>query len=64
MRRLGRAVLLLLIAAAVVVLLFTVVFPWFDRTFVTDPVLDSRSDPAAVALTAQQVARRAAGGGL
>lgn len=26
-------------AIALVVLLFTVVFPWFDRQFVTDPVL-------------------------
>jgi len=36
-------VLLLVVAAAVVVaLLFTVVFPWFDQTFLTDPVLDAR----------------------
>lgn len=41
MRRLGRAALLLVLAIAVVALLFTVVFPWFDRTFVTDPVLES-----------------------
>ena len=34
-----RVVLLLLAALAVVYLLFTVVFPWVDRTFVTDPVL-------------------------
>jgi hypothetical protein len=31
--------------AIVVVLLFTTVFPWFDRTFVNDPVLGSA--PAA-----------------
>jgi hypothetical protein len=37
--RLLRAVLLVVLIAAVVVLLFTVVFPWFDRTFVNDPVL-------------------------
>jgi len=30
---------ILLALAAVVVLLFTVVFPWFDQTFVTDPVV-------------------------
>jgi hypothetical protein len=33
---------------AVVVLLFTVVFPWFDNTFVTDPVLNE-APPAAPA---------------
>ncbi len=35
--------------AAVVVLLFTIVFPWFNDRFVTDPVLESGSstDPAA-----------------
>ncbi len=36
-------VLLLVVAAVVVVaLLFAVVFPWFDQTFLTDPVLDTR----------------------
>jgi hypothetical protein len=39
MNRGARAVLILLTALAVLVLLFTVVFPWVDRTFVTDPVL-------------------------
>lgn len=34
-----RAVLIALVLAAVVVLLFTIVFPWFDETFVNDPVL-------------------------
>jgi hypothetical protein len=37
--RVSRWALLVAIAAAVVVLLFTVVFPWVDRTFVNDPVL-------------------------
>jgi len=35
-------------AAAFVALLFLVVFPWFDATFVTDPVLDTRA-PAILA---------------
>lgn len=30
---------LAVVAALVVWLLFTVVFPWVDRTFVSDPVL-------------------------
>jgi hypothetical protein len=41
-RRAPRALRLLAIGLAaviVVVLLFTVVFPWFDATFVNDPVL-------------------------
>ena len=38
-RRLGRWLLWLVLFAVVVVVLFTVVFPWFDRTFVDDPVL-------------------------
>ncbi|MGI8574182.1 MAG: hypothetical protein ACR2MA_02320 [Egibacteraceae bacterium] len=49
MRRLLRGFVLLVVAAAVVVLLFTVVFPWFDRTFVTDPVLNSQSAAARAA---------------
>lgn len=40
-----RRVLLVLagvvVALAVVALLFTVVFPWVDRTFITDPVIGS-----------------------
>lgn len=39
MSRAGRRLLIVLGVVAVIVLLFTVVFPWFDRTFVTDPVL-------------------------
>jgi hypothetical protein len=38
-RKLLVGVLVALAAAAVVVLLFTVVFPWFDRTFFADPVI-------------------------
>lgn len=41
MRRLGKVLLFLVIAAAVVVLLFTVVFPWVDRTLITDPTLEA-----------------------
>lgn len=36
MRRVG---LLVVLAVVLVVLLFLVVFPWVDRTFVTDPTL-------------------------
>lgn len=39
MSRALRVGLVVLVLAAAVVLLFTVVFPWFDRTFVNDPVL-------------------------
>ncbi len=48
----ARVVRVLLIAAALVaavVLLFTIVFPWFDRNFVSDPVLDVRGTAAAEA---------------
>lgn len=38
-RRLLRAAVVVVLLAVVVVLLFTVVFPWFDQTFVNDPVL-------------------------
>jgi hypothetical protein len=34
-----RVVALLIGAAVIVFLLFTVVFPWVDRTFVNDPVM-------------------------
>ena len=37
--RIARILLLLVLAAAIIWLLFTVVFPWVDRTFVDDPVL-------------------------
>lgn len=39
MSRRLRIVLVVLAIAAAVVVLFTVVFPWFDQTFVNDPVL-------------------------
>ncbi len=48
MRTLLRALLWLLLAFAFVALLFTVVFPWFDRQFVNDPVLESAAPGAAV----------------
>ncbi len=34
-----RIAVLVVLTVAAVVLLFTVVFPWFDRTFIDDPVL-------------------------
>ena len=36
-----RILLFVAIVTIVVIVLFTVVFPWVDRTFVTDPVIDS-----------------------
>lgn len=39
MNRVVRVVLLVVVTLAVVALLFLVVFPWVDRTFVTDPVV-------------------------
>ncbi len=48
MRRLLRVLLWLLLTFAFVALLFTVVFPWFDRQFVNDPVLESAAPRAAV----------------
>ena len=39
MRRLLLALLLAVVLAGVVWVLFTIVFPWVDRTFVSDPVL-------------------------
>lgn len=41
MSRPARVLLLVVAAVVAVVLLFTVVFPWVDRTFVADPVLDA-----------------------
>ena len=37
-----RTLLVVVGLAAAVALLFSVVFPWFDATFVDDPVLGSR----------------------
>lgn len=39
MNRGARILVAVVVAVAAVWLLFTVVFPWFDATFVTDPVL-------------------------
>lgn len=39
MNRFVRVALLALAAVVVVAVLFLVVFPWVDRTFVTDPVV-------------------------
>jgi len=54
--RAGRRLLIVLGVVAVIALLFAVVFPWFDRTFVTDPVLGT--------LTGEPWARWGATGGL
>lgn len=34
------------VAAVLVILLFTVVFPWFDATFVNDPVVTGAATTA------------------
>ncbi len=39
MSRPARAALLVVLALVLVAVLFTVVFPWVDRAFVTDPTL-------------------------
>lgn len=39
MSRPVKVALLVVVALVVVAVLFTVVFPWVDRTFVTDPTL-------------------------
>lgn len=41
MRTVLKVVVFLVLAAAVVALLFTVVFPWVDRTLITDPTLEA-----------------------
>lgn len=41
MRRVGKILLFLAIFAVVVFLLFTIVFPWVDRTLITDPTLEA-----------------------
>lgn len=41
MNRLLKVLLFLVVAAVVVFLLFTIVFPWVDRTLITDPTLEA-----------------------
>lgn len=41
MNRLLKVLIFLVLAVAVVALLFTVVFPWVDRTLITDPTLEA-----------------------
>lgn len=36
-----KVLLFLVVAAVVVFVLFTAVFPWVDRTLITDPTLDA-----------------------
>lgn len=43
MNRIIKVVLGLALAAVIVWLLFTIVFPWVDRTLITDPTLEARS---------------------
>ncbi len=44
----ARMLLALVVAVFVVALLFLVVFPWVDRTFITDPTLEALGPPADV----------------
>ena len=46
MSRAQRVLLIGLTAAAVVAVLFLVVFPWVDRTFLTDPTMGAAADAA------------------
>ncbi|CAN5712284.1 hypothetical protein BH24ACT15_BH24ACT15_15620 [soil metagenome] len=39
MRTAAKTVMVIVVLALVVVVLFTWGFPWFERTFVTDPTL-------------------------
>lgn len=41
MNRLVKTLLFLIAFAAFVALCFTVVFPWVDRTLITDPTLEA-----------------------
>ena len=44
-RKLLVGVLMVAAAVMVVMVLFTVVFPWFDRTFLADPVMGLQGPP-------------------
>ena len=43
MNRAAKVVLGILLAIVVVWVLFNYVFPWVDRTLITDPTLDAQS---------------------
>jgi hypothetical protein len=43
MNRTFRVALLILLAVVIVYILFTIVFPWVDRTFITDPVVGANT---------------------
>lgn len=47
MNRALKIVVGIVVAAAVVWLLFEHIFPWVDRTFITDPTLESAPAPAS-----------------
>ena len=57
MSRTVRVVAAVVVIALAVWLLFTVVFPWFDARFVTDPVLDASAASAASAMSAMSSER-------
>lgn len=40
LRKAAKVFLIAVLAVLIIALLFTVVFPWIDRTFVTNPVLN------------------------
>ncbi len=42
MNRLVKVVLGIVLAVVIVWLLFTIVFPWVDRTLITDPTLEAQ----------------------
>jgi quinol-cytochrome oxidoreductase complex cytochrome b subunit len=43
--RLVKVLVFLVLFAAFVALLFTIVFPWVDRTLITDPTLEALRAP-------------------
>jgi quinol-cytochrome oxidoreductase complex cytochrome b subunit len=49
MNRWVKALLGIVVVVIVVFVLFTTVFPWFDRTFVNDPVLGATTSAKPVA---------------
>ena len=48
MNRAVKVLIFLVLAVAVVALLFTVVFPWVDRTLITDPTLEASRISAGI----------------
>ena len=52
MNRAARILLIAVVALVVLWALFTIVFPWVDRTFVTDPVVGTAGAVLARVTTA------------